>query len=537
MSNISNTIYRARAELRSRKRNMSSIEKEIFENLKAFEIAATAIPIEEVFKKIGRYDSLYSENNTYIQNVEGTMINIGTRRGNIDILNYAMKRLRSKIKIYKSDLMLYNIGNGLLSVAEIKYRSAPSIENLFNISEYREARKYFFLIKEKHLFPQAITNYANILEKYGRNYEAILSYDKALRVNPEFGMALGNKGIGIRYYFNLTHQKDQKLILLARDLLKKALESDNTVKIGGQSAVDYFKSNMTSLNEYIAANKISYSNKNDLTPKTDYESFCKKNDVFLNYCFNCYRCEKGLIDEFAPTFLSIKEDSKEDDIIEHGGMPRKIYYSIKILNQIVEDYSTARYIYFMSIYDNFDSIDKASLYFSALDYCRNSLKYGFKKTSFIKLFNILDKISHLVWSYYHPSDLKKTYFSSLLRPEYKETIINRNNFSLLALHDLALDFQDDAFFYRLNKIRNYLTHDYIDIKEEMNGRDTIEEEFLTKHHLTEEMMDQYIKDLLSIVKAALIYFINALDTDNRKTGNANKTLTLIIPTQKYIFSE
>lgn len=516
---------------------LGTMENDMFAALKAFEAESTTAPIEEIFKKIGQFDSLYSENKDYAYNIDGVLINIGTRKGNIDILNYAMKRLRLKSKIYESDLLSYNIANGLLALSDIRYSRSPSIDILLEIRELREARKLLYSIKEKRILPQAMTNYANILEKYSRNYEAILFYDKALKIDPAFGMALGNKGIGIKYYFDLTHQKDKKLILLARDLLKKALESENTIKIGGQSAIDHFKSIMTSLNVYITANKIGHSEKDVLAPETEYESFCKKNNIFLNYCFNCYRCEKGFIDEFAPSFLSTLEESKAEDIVEHGGMPRNIYYSIKILNQIVEDYSTARYIYFMSIYDNFDSIDKSSSYFSALDYCRNSIRYGFKKTSFIKLFNILDKISHLIWSYFQPSDLKKTYFNSLLRPEYVRTVITHNNHSLLALHDLALDFQEGGISNRLNKIRNFLTHDYIDIKEEMNSANTIDEEFYTKHHLTDEMMDRYIIELFLIVKSALIYFVNALDTENKRIIPEKKNLVLNIPTQKSIFSE
>jgi len=513
----------------------NSEQNEIFAELEKFERESINSTNEEIFREINRFDSLYSNNKSYFFNVEGIIINIGSRNRNLDLLGYAVKRLREKIQNNKTSLLFYNIGNALLSIGDLKVGSNPEFEDLINNQEYREARKYFKLVTDTTTTPEARTNYGNILEKYGRNYEAILSYDEAIKANPEFGMALGNKGIALTRYFSLARQKDPKLILYSRELIKKALEVDNTVKIGGQSAIDNFNKKLKSLDEYINKHKINVGFRNDLIPSSKYISFCKNNNIFLNYCFNCYRCEKGLLDEFAPTFISKKEDSTETDILEHGGIPGKIYYSIKILNQIVEDYSTARYIYYLATVEDFNKLDEISKYYSALDYCRNSIKYGYLKTSFIKLFNILDKIAHLIWRYYEPSIIKKTYFSSLLRPEYKEVIKQRKSYNLLALQNLAMDFQENGIFFHLNKVRNYLTHDYIDIKEDLFDYANKDDELNTNHHLTEKLMCLYINDLFDIVKSALIYFVNALYSEMRNTNKGNKPFQIFVPSQDYIF--
>jgi hypothetical protein len=530
-------VPRRRVGMPRKNRTPNSREKEIFAELEKFERESINRTNEEIFREIGRLDSSCSDNRSYFFNVEGIIINIGSRNRNLDLLKYAVKRLRDKLEQSQTSLLYYNIGNALLSIGDLNLGRDPKFEDLINNQEYREAKKYFNLVSDKILLPQAKTNYANILEKYGRNYEAILSYDEALKANPEFGMALGNKGIAITRYFNLAYQKDPKLILYSKELIKKALEVDSTAKIGGQAAVDHFNKYLGWLDEFINKNKISIGFRSELVPSSDYILFCKNNNIFLNYCFNCYRCEKGLLDEFAPTFISKKEDSSEDDILKHGGMPEKIYYSIKILNQIVEDYSTARYIYYQATTEDFCNLDKLSKYFSALDYCKNSIKYGYYKTSFIKLFNILDKIAHLIWRYYEPNIFKRTYFSSLLRPEYEDVVKQKGSYNLLALQNLAMDFQENGIFFHLNKVRNYLTHDYIDIKEDLFDYANKDNELNINHHLTEEIMGQYIKGLFGIVKSALIYFVNALYSEVRKTNRTIKSFQIFIPSQDYIFEK
>jgi len=248
-------------------------EKDIFTELEKFERESASKTNEEIFMEIDRYDSLYSNNKLYFVNVEGIIVNIGSRNRNLDLLKYAVKRLRDKIEQNKISLLYYNIGNGLLSIGDIINGNTPKIEELFNIKEYREASKYFNLVTDKYLIPQARTNYANILEKYGRNYEAILSYDKALEANPEFGMALGNKGIALSQYFSLAYQKDPKLILYSRELIKKALEVNNTAKIGGLSAIDNFNRYFRSLDDHINKHNINIGFKNDLVPSSGYILF------------------------------------------------------------------------------------------------------------------------------------------------------------------------------------------------------------------------------------------------------------------------
>lgn len=46
---------------------------------------------------------------------------------------------------------------------------------------------------------QALTNRANSLDTCGRHIDALSAYEEALAIQPQFGMALGNRGLTLLY--------------------------------------------------------------------------------------------------------------------------------------------------------------------------------------------------------------------------------------------------------------------------------------------------------------------------------------------------
>lgn len=190
---------------------MRKINLEVLNELKKFEHDAKSLSEKTIFLKIGEFDKKYCNDTNYIYNINGIIVNIGTELRNIKIITYAIKRLQKLIKKNKQnelfDKLYYDLGNAILTKADIKFGTNPKINDLINSTEYYEARKYYSKVRDpKYLLP-SYTNIANILEKFGRNYEAIMFYDKALKIDPNFGMALGNKGIALTYYFSLSSKK------------------------------------------------------------------------------------------------------------------------------------------------------------------------------------------------------------------------------------------------------------------------------------------------------------------------------------------
>lgn len=514
--------------------NNKKPNKELIDRLKKFREEFYPKSDEEVFKAIHELDLKYAGNNFYDLNINGILINLGTDKKSIRLISHSINRLKSLHNNNPSDKSLFDIGNGFLSIADIKSGNKSEISFLISDKIYRQARKYFSRVSGGTDLPSAATNSGNILEKYVRYYEAILLYDKALRFNRNFGMALGNKAVSLIYYYKIAIKKNLDILFEALELLNRALEVDNTLEIGGQNAIDSFKLHLVSLEKFLS-NKKRTNTSNKLEP-SPYQVFCSSKNIYLNFCFNCYKCKSGYKDNFFPPFIEKIKRASDEERLKYHSFSKKMYYSVKTLDQILEDYATSRSIYFIASTNDFRDSDADTEYISVLDYCMNSIKYGYLKTAYIKLFNILDKIAHLTF-YSYELEQKHIDFKNLLSPLFKELILKNNNRGLLALHDLAWDFEDEGIYNHLRIIRHYLTHDLIDIKIEMFSDSKKQLELIENHHLTETLLMDYVDELFQIVKAALLYFGQALkkDYDEATENGAKPLLTLPIPKQKDVF--
>lgn len=72
---------------------------------------------------------------------------------------------------------------------------------------------------------QACTNLGNLLDHIGRFVGAIEEWERALAINPSFGMAVGNRGFALRYYARYLYDSGQAICFLqeAQSALEKAL--------------------------------------------------------------------------------------------------------------------------------------------------------------------------------------------------------------------------------------------------------------------------------------------------------------------------
>lgn len=512
---------------------ISSSGKVVINKLLQFEKEAVLLSEENIFRELKKLDIIYCKNEFYKQNINGIIYNLGTHIKSLKLLLFAKDRLEILHQDKPLNKLSYDLGNSYLSIADIRCGHPPEILCLLSNIDYRKARKYFYETDEGTFSPQAYTNLGNILEKYERNYEAILFYDKALKKNHDFGMALGNKGIALTYYYNLL-KKNPDILFEARDLITKSLLALDTVNIGGQAALDSFKRYLTSLDNFLSKRKRTEASLK-LNP-TAYQAFCSNKFLYLNLCFNCIKCNNGYKDNIFPRFVDNIKDSSTEERFKYHSFSKKMYFSIKTLNQILEDYVTARHIYFSAQNNRFTNVDKQTGYYSVLDYCRNSIYFGYIKTSYIKLFNILDKIARLAF-YNYGLGQKTIYIDNLLNPSFKAIILKNNNRGLLALHSLAWDFAQDGIYHHLKIIRNFLTHEFLDIKIDMFSNSNKKEELFENHHLSEALLSDYLDELFQIVKAALLYFIQAINKDySDLTHDENKPiLPLPITKQKEIF--
>ncbi len=221
-----------------------------------------------VFQTISELDNKYKNSRVHYENFEGVLSNIGSDQKSIPILNCVIKRLKTKKDKLPQNKYNYDLGNTIFTKTDIECAVTNRITGLLTkSSKYKEAKNYFLLVDEddpSH-FEKASTNIANILEKYGRNYEALFAYDRALKANPNFGMALGNKAIALSYYNQLAPQQSLVLLNTSYSLLKHALNDPSLKEIGYEPAWVEFNDRLESIERYFS--EIKYSPKKKKPPK------------------------------------------------------------------------------------------------------------------------------------------------------------------------------------------------------------------------------------------------------------------------------
>jgi tetratricopeptide (TPR) repeat protein len=141
-------------------------------------------------------------------------------------------------------LDFYNLANGYSVLWEFRSHLFVNSKKAEDAEEHRLARYYYRksleALKElskdeldnvKSLACQIWTNYGNSLDNVGRSIEAIDAYDEALRINPNMGMALGNKGralfqlaysmTGYRHQFYIVEKTITKILTAALNSICK----------------------------------------------------------------------------------------------------------------------------------------------------------------------------------------------------------------------------------------------------------------------------------------------------------------------------
>jgi len=340
-------------------------------------------------------------------------------------------------------------------------------------------------------------------------------------------MALGNKAVSLEYYIQLAPQ--QSLVLLNQSflLLKQALKDENIKEIGGAYAVRYFENKLSEIENYFK--KIKYLPKGKTNPQnlTKYQKFILENNLFLNYDFGFFYDKESLEDNFFPNLC---EEINSKRAAKTSVMSDKSYFSFQIFNQIMEDFITSRYNFYKAINLRCKNIDKNTNYIYTYDYTGHSLKFGILKSVFSSLYNCLDKIAHLI-NYYFSSTRAEVnhvniYFDWFTSDEFKEIIIRKQNYRLLALYSLALDFKPNSPFYNLQTIRNRITHSFLNVVMEFAFSDDPK-----KYEISDKLLIEHIHSLFIIVKSAIIYAIIAINSES----NDDNAFPMLVTLQKDIY--
>lgn len=373
--------------------------------------------------------------------------------------------------------------------------------------------------------PEILINLGNAYNSVGRSLEALEKYEEALNLNPNHPMALGNKALALKYYAHLMQDDWQLFYYEAYKLLEKAV-ANNPYK----EAKEKFNSERQKLSKYV--NKLkefpNFITDNYLSDNSKEKSlilFCLKNKLYLNLCNPCQKCKVAIGDNLVirkmitPIRTKDVNNALEDDIFLQLS---------SLLNQIKQDYVSARFLLFTSITKNLDLkyVDKKVRLIDTLNYEVNNIYIQFAKISFKIFFDILDKIALFICKYLNLEiDEDKVNFynvwfnNSNKRFCINDKIKNTKNYSLNAIYtlkkDLSKNKEGSGYFYYLRNTRNALTHRYFAIVLYATNRiDCL---------MINDFLNQTI-EIAKIVRSVVVYLLSFVDETENKKNSASKGL-------------
>lgn len=431
----------------------------------------------------------------------------------------------------------YNAANGYSSLYSLKLSKGKGVIPP-NDSDLRSAKSFYRQAienledSEPSFASQVLINYGNCLSQFGKFIEAIQYYERAIRIDPTNGMAAGNLGIELERASRITGRYRHEYIALAHDFLKQALSPKMHLRYGSPQAVEDFRSRLIGLEHFINAHKKpvlppkpAESHHRNKTQKA-YIQFCISNGLFLNAWAGNKELSPGITDDIS--FGGITTSVNDNHLVPE---------LLRILNEIKESYTTARYLYFLSQNKTsiLDNVSRTAIYFDNFDYSINGVYTGLCKTAYSRAFDVLDKVARIVNTYFGIGKRESTFWNIFAEKQSqgetheirfiaRKAICDTQNFSMYALADLCIDYFEDAKvdFKTIDMRRNRITHDYLNVKlykAKDDNKDTV---------IGLDELEQQTKDVLRLAKYAVLYAVSSINiAEKQKKTSEERVMPMI----------
>jgi hypothetical protein len=404
--------------------------------------------------------------------------------GTARALEYVDQLLKRKLRPPQLALLDYFRANAWNNRQIIKHRAdqpyvwaweQPELQH--QIRHLRQARTHAGFRQLSALRRcQIMTNLANQLNTVGRFVDALEYWDGALEVTPRFGMALGNRGLGLRAYARALYDPGHQRLLLffAHANLAAAIARSAQYKGGGyESAKAFFQRTKEWIETVIdvprVRDRIDLDGHDMGASKHEkhYRQWCLQHRLFLNPLNDLGPYPIAAQDVFTlPSYTT-----RIDEPPMFSGF----------FNQMKQEYASARWLFYEAAHaaDVHFSDRRVALH-NTLDYPSYGLAVEKMRIAFRVAYSLFDKIAVFLDAYMKLRiNENNIYFRSLwyknadarqriLRPEFERF----ENWPMRGLYWLAKDLFEPGFrdvmepdAQKLYVIRNRLEHGYLKIHE------------------------------------------------------------------------
>ena len=391
---------------------------------------------------------------------------------------------------------------------------------------------------------QILTNLANQLDTVGRFVEALEHWDRALAIDPHFGMALGNRGYGLEQYARALYDPGHRALFLfyAHQALSEALSQRARYDAAYGDAKRFFSSGKARIERIVDIAQVSrHLHSHSLGESAEeqkYRCWCFSNRLFLNPLNDLGIHSIAGSDVLTlPGFVTPLEE------------PPTL---IGFFDQMKQEFVSARWLFYEgSRADDVHFSDRGVELHNTLDYPSYALAVEKVKATYRIAYSILDKIAFFLNDYMLLGfDPARIYFRSiwynkkqLIHPKFEQS----ENWPFRGLFWLSKDLFDEAFrsttepdSKALHDIRNHLEHKYLKIHEMHvpQSADAHPSGLLWTDRLAYSVQrgDFQAKTLrlLKLVRAGLIYLSLGMHaTERRRRKEINETTVFSISLDRW----
>ncbi|MGD8455577.1 MAG: LA2681 family HEPN domain-containing protein [Anaerolineales bacterium] len=464
-------------------------------------------------------------------------------------LAFANELSERQLNSTQKALLFYYFGNAWGNIRILK---APKSSKEHWKWEQEELENEIFYFRSSLMEPgfenlpleircMVLTNLANIIDTIGRFIDAIELWDKALDINSEFGMALGNKGMGLQTYASAVYDPGHRNMLMKQSYvyLTKALTQSANKLIHPSAKKSFTKIKNDMKKNYPSeffdheCNLTDYS-LGDSSEEQTYRKWCLENRLFLNP-----------LNDLGAYPISAQDIITTPNMVTPLDVgPRYQGY----FNQIKQEFVSARYL----LYEGINSkevhfSDKNVLLYNTLDYPVYSFAIERVKLALRSAYSLFDKFAYFLNEYLEIGiPQREVNFRNIWYKDPKKRILrsqfeNKKNLPLRALFWLSKDlFEDKPGFkdlvehdaQNINKIRNHLEHKYLKVHEM--------ESYITAN-ITKGLVDdlafsvsknEFISKALRTMKlarSALIYLSLAIQAEEIEREKQRDPKKIIMP--------